>query len=326
MEVRDGRSPRREDLQAREPEWKAGDVMSANGWTAATLDKALSEARLPEQTRVGAVRLQVGDLQRSIGYYTEVLGMAVLERSDGHASLGASAGPPLVHLVEKIGVAPVPRRGRFGLYHFALLLPDRAALGRFAAHLVSSGVRPGMADHAVSEALYLTDPDGLGIEVYADRPRDSWTYRGEELVMSTDPVDLDDVIAASEGVAWTGLPDGTTMGHVHLHVGDLASAEAFYHRALGFDKTVWSYPGALFFSAGGYHHHLATNVWSPGPSARTDEARLLEWDLVVPAQGQVGDFAHRLRTAGYVVEDRPDGALAADPWGTRVRVRAEARS
>ena len=150
-----------------------------------------------------------------------------------------------------------------------------------------------MADHAVSEALYLTDPDGLGIEVYADRPRASWTYRGDELVMTTEPLDIGGLITAGEGSDWGGAPDGTTMGHVHLHVGDLARAEAFYHRALGFDKTVWSYPGALFFSAGGYHHHLGTNIWSPGPSARADEAKLLEWELVVPERRQTNDVARK---------------------------------
>ena len=113
------------------------------------------------------------------------------------------------------------------------------------------------------------------------------------------------------------------MGHVHLHVGDLARAEAFYHRALGFDKTVWSYPGALFFSAGGYHHHLGTNIWSPGPSARADEAKLLEWELVVPERRQTNDVAQRLRAGGYVVDDAPDGVRTSDPWGTRVYVRSE---
>ena len=149
----------------------------------------------------------------------------------------------------------------------------------------------------------LNDPDGLGIEVYADRPHGSWTYRGDELVMTTEPLDIGGLITAGEGNDWDGAPDGTTMGHVHLHVGDLARADAFYHRALGFDKTVWSYPGALFFSAGGYHHHLGTNIWSPGPSARADEARLLEWELVVPERGQTDDVAERLRTGGYVVDD-----------------------
>ena len=276
---------------------------------------------LPEQTHVGAVHLQISDLQRSVEYYQGVLGMDVLERDSDRALLGVGVAG-LAHLVEKRGVMPVPQRGRFGLYHFAILLPDRAALGRFAAHVLGLGLRPGMADHAVSEALYLSDPDGLGIEVYADRPRASWTYRGDELVMTTEPLDVAGLLTAREG-DWSGAPEGTTMGHVHLHVGDLARADAFYHRGLGFDKKVWSYPGALFFSAGGYHHHLGTNTWSPGPSARADEARLLEWELVVPERKQTNDVAKRLRAGGYVVDDAPDGVRTSDPWGTRVHVRSE---
>ena len=156
------------------------------------------------------------------------------------------------------------RRGAFGLYHFAILVPDRAAIGRFAAHLSSLGISVGMADHRVSESLYLSDPDGLGIEVYADRPRRTWQSHDRELAMATDPLDITSVIAAGGGEKWDGAPPGTTMGHVHLHVGSLEGAEAFYHGALGFNKTVWSYPGALFLAAGGYHHHLGTNT-GPGP-------------------------------------------------------------
>ena len=277
--------------------------------------------RLPDGTRVGGVTLHVSDVQRSVEYYSNVLGMTLLDREDNLARLGiAGTGQPLAVLREKPGIAPAPRAGRFGLFHFAVLLPDRRSLGRFAAHLLSSGVRPGMADHAVSEALYLTDPDGLGIEVYADRPRSSWAQQRNELVMVTEPLDVADVIAAGRGEAWTQMPDGTVMGHIHLHVGDIERAEAFYHSALGFDKTVWSYPGALFMSAGGYHHHVATNVWSPGPSARDDEARLLEWELIVPGAEEAEQVARRVTDAGYGVSQSGLTWVAADPWGTRVRI------
>ena len=143
--------------------------------------------------------------------------------------------------------------------------------------------------------------------------------------MTTAPLDVGSLITAGHGEDWRGAPAGTTMGHVHLHVGDLAKADAFYHGALGFDKTVWSYPGALFFSAGGYHHHLGTNIWSPGPSAGADEAKLLEWELVVPERTQTNDVAERLRAGGYAVDDAPEGVRTSDPWGTQMYIRSEER-
>ena len=212
------------------------------------------------------------------------------------------------------------RRGALGLYHFAILLPERAALGRFAMHLSALGARVGSADHLVSEAFYLSDPDGLGIEVYADRPRSAWRRRGRELVMATDPLDVGDLVAASEGQPWTGMPRGTRVGHVHLHVGDLEEAERFYHLALGLDKMVWSYPGALFLAAGGYHHHLGTNVWSAETPAREEEARLIEWELLVPGREAAAAARNSLGAAGYATEQSETGVTAADPWGTRVRI------
>jgi catechol 2,3-dioxygenase len=268
--------------------------------------------RLPADTHIGVVRLQVSDLTRSVEYYEHMLGLRVLDASSTLASLGAHSDEPhFLELHTRPGVTR-SRRGAFGLYHFAILLPERAALGRFAAHLSSVGARVGMADHFVSEALYLWDPDGLGIEVYADRPRSEWQLRGRELVMTTEDLDLDSLIAAAAGESWTGMPAGTRIGHVHLHVGSLAEAEAFYHSALGFDKVVWSYPGALFLSAGGYHHHLGTNVWSPGPAPEDLEARLLEWELVLPREQDIAAALSSLRSESDVV---------ADPWGTQLRLR-----
>lgn len=276
--------------------------------------------RLPDATHVGTVRLQVSDLERSLTYYTDVLGLRVLETGDTVAVLGPQGEDrPLVRLETGPGVTRA-RRGALGLYHFAILLPERAALGRFIAHLSNRRVRVGSADHLVSEALYLWDPDGLGIEVYADRPRSTWRHEGRQLAMATDPLDLDDLLRAGGDTPWTGMPAGTVMGHVHLHVGDLAEAERFYHLALGLEKMVWQYPGALFLAAGGYHHHLGTNVWSPGPSAGADEARLLDWELVVPSDADVATATERLRAAGFSgVEDRR-GLTVRDPWGTALRI------
>jgi len=279
--------------------------------------------RLPDATHVGRVRLQVADLQRSIDYYERVLGFRTVDRIDGAATLTAQDDDrPLVELREKRGIAPAPRRGAYGLYHFAILLPSRADLGRFVSHIASFGIRLGAADHWVSEAIYLTDPDGLGIEVYADRPRDQWQVRGREIAMSTDPLDIESVVSAGGGGEWTGAPAGTTIGHVHLHVGNLEEGEAFYHAALGLDKVVWGYPGALFLSAGGYHHHLGTNTWSPGPSATEDQAHLIGWELAVPSGSDAAEVAGNLDRAGYQTTSENGSWTVRDPWGTRLRIAA----
>jgi len=278
--------------------------------------------RLPPDTRLGVVRLQVADLARSIAYYDRVIGLRVLTRTPTTAVLGAREGDdPLIELRARAGATPVPHRGRLGLYHFAILLPDRAALGRLLAHLGEIGVRAGMSDHLVSEALYLTDPDGLGIEVYADRPRSAWRMRGPALAMATDPLDASGVVAAANGEPWTGAPAGTRIGHVHLFVGDLDAAAALYHRALGLDRVeLGGLPGALFLSAGGYHHHLGTNTWASGaPVATEGDARLVEWTIIVPSAADVAAATRSLAGAGYAVTD----AGVADPWGTRVRITAQ---
>lgn len=281
------------------------------------------EYRLPDQTHIGRVKLQVADLGRSIEYYRDVIGLRVLNRSGHVATLGGHGDDtPLLELHERRGVSPVPRRGLLGLYHFAILLPDRPSLGRFLQHVADLGLSPGMSDHFVSEAIYLQDPDNLGIEVYVDRPRSEWKEEDGQLAMTTIPLDVRSVLHAGEGQPWTGAPEGTRIGHVHLHVGDIPRAEAFYHAALGFDKTVWSYPGALFLSAGGYHHHLGTNTWARGaPAASEDDARLLEWELIVPGTNDVEGVAKSLEANGQSPTRESRGIVVQDPWGTQLRVR-----
>jgi catechol 2,3-dioxygenase len=281
--------------------------------------------RLPDATTLGRVKLQVSDLERSLSFYTAVLGLRALKQTPGHAILGATEGDsPIVELVEREGVRSVPPRGRLGLFHFAILLPDRAALGKLVRHLGDLDVHPGMSDHFVSEAIYLQDPDNLGIEVYADRPRSEWRVENGQLAMATEPLDVENLLAESGDARWTGAPAGTRIGHVHLHVGDLEKAEAFYHNALGLDKVVWNYPGALFLSAGGYHHHLGTNTWARGaPSASDDDARLLEWEIIVPQRTDVDAAASSLERARYAVQRDGADALANDPWGTQLRLKGE---
>jgi catechol 2,3-dioxygenase len=277
--------------------------------------------RLPAETSLGAVRLLVSDLGRSATYYQRVLGLRATTIGDDRLILTPPENDrPLVELEVRPGIRPAPRRSTLGLYHFAILLPDRHALGRFLAHLSSIGVSAGMSDHLVSEAIYLTDPDGLGIEVYADRPRSEWRYRDRQLAMATEPLNSRDVIAAGQGKPWTGMPAGTVMGHVHLHVGDLPAAEAFYHAGLGLDKVVWDYPGALFLSAGGYHHHVGTNTWAPGPPPAADQARLLSWELALPAASDARAAAQSLEHAGYAVGRADDAWVTADPWGNPLRI------
>ena len=277
--------------------------------------------RLPGDTHVGRVRLQVGDLARSLAYYGDTLGLRVLDRDSDRVTLAAhGSDAALVELHEHRDARPVPRHGRLGLYHFAILLPDRAALGRLIGHLADLGESMGAADHLVSEAIYLTDPDGLGIEVYADRPREEWKHEGRQLSMDTQALDVPDLLREAGGVAWTGMPAGTTIGHVHLHVGDLEASKRFYHDGVGLDLLVWSYPRALFLAAGGYHHHLGINTWAGTRAAppAPDDAQLLEWELVVPRAADVSSVVHSVREAGFEARDE----LLRDPSGTPLRVIA----
>jgi catechol 2,3-dioxygenase len=277
--------------------------------------------RLPGETHIGAVRLQVSNLEKSIQYYETVIGMRVLSRTAASARLGPHGEDrTLIQLDELKNARPVPRRGLLGLYHFAILLPGREALGSFAEHLAAIGAYAGMSDHLVSEALYLTDPDGLGIEVYADRDRSTWTAVNDQIVMATKPLDVENLIAAAKGEKWKGIPAGTVIGHVHLYVGDIDEAADFYHHALGFDKIVWNYPGALFMSAGGYHHHLGVNTWAGNSPKATDaDARLLDWELVLPNANDAAEAVTALENAGYLVERDGDTVRARDPWGTALK-------
>lgn len=281
--------------------------------------------RLPGESHLGAVRLQVSNLDRSIQWYEAVLGVRVLSRTAQGAALAAQdEAQPLIELREKKGIKPVPRSGLLGLYHYAILLPDRLALGRFIGHLAKLGMHAGMSDHFVSEAVYINDPDGLGIEVYADRPRSQWKIEDRQLSMTTLPLNARALVEAAGNEAWSGLPKGTVIGHVHLFVGDIDRAAAFYHELVGFDKVVWSYPGALFMSAGGYHHHLGTNVWAAqSPPASDNDARLIEWEIVVPRAADVAAVEASVRQSA-AVDREGESILLRDPWGTAVRVRAEA--
>lgn len=282
--------------------------------------------RLPDDAHLGAVRLQISDLARSLEWYQAVLGLDIIERTATTAVLSPKGeSRPLIELREKKGIHAVPRRKLLGLYHFAILLPDRLALGRFIGHLAKIGLHAGMSDHFVSEAVYIDDPDGLGIEVYADRPRSAWKHENRQLTMSTLPLNAQALFEAAGRAPWEGLPAGTVIGHVHLFVGDIDRAAAFYHDLIGFDKVVWNYPGALFMSAGGYHHHLGTNIWAAqSPPASENDAKLIEWEIVVPTDSDVADIEASVRKGGVAVDREGSSIMVRDPWGTAVRIRATA--
>ncbi|MBX6331329.1 MAG: VOC family protein [Gemmatimonadaceae bacterium] len=307
-----------------------GDAARVEPATPGSYGEAPRGYRLPAATRLGPVHLQVADLARSLPFYEQVLGLHPVAHEASHVTLAAHGDDtPLVELHERPGARRAPPRGRLGLYHVAIRLPDRPSLGRFVRHLAATGARAGAADHLVSEALYLQDPDNLGIEVYADRPRDTWRRVGRELAMATDPLDAADLVRAAGDSPSAGMPAGTTIGHVHLHVGDIARAADFYAEALGFDRIVWHYPGALFLSAGGYHHHLGTNIWagSGATPPAEDDAQLLEWTIDLPDQASLDAAAESLSRAGYQARWDRDARIgpqlvAHDPWGTTVRLRA----
>lgn len=285
---------------------------------------------LPPTTALGPVRLTVADLTGAAAFYEQVLGLrpAGPPRDDGVVALGpaadGSAGRPLVELVGDPAAPPRARRS-CGLFHIALLVPGRAALAQALRRLAAAGGRlDGASDHLVSEALYLSDPEGNGIELYADRPREAWrrTDAGE-LAMATLALDIDDLLAAApEAGDDAGMPAGTTVGHVHLQVADLATAEAFYAGALGFDVTVRSYPGALFAAAGGYHHHVGLNTWAGAGGLPRDRAArgLRDFAVVLPSAAERDRTARRVAAAGYDVRDEDGNAIATDPFGIDVRL------
>jgi catechol 2,3-dioxygenase len=280
--------------------------------------------RLPEETRVGRVRLQVGDLERSLEFYQGVIGFRAITREEGRALLGAEGSDEiLLEIVERPGARAVPRRGLLGIYHFAVLLPGRAELGRFLRHVAELPVHVGASDHGISEATYLVDPDGITIEVYRDRLRSEWPRVDGEIFAGNLPLDFAGIMRDGGHQSWSGLPTGTTVGHVHFYVGSLPAAEAFYVDGLGFEPMIRNLPGALFVAAGGYHHHVGLNTWAAGsPVAADDDARLLDWELVLPDGDSVRRAAESLREHGVQVDGEGSGFIARDPWGIAVRLVA----
>jgi len=289
--------------------------MSATGPAEPTASTV--RASLPARTGMGPVHLSVADLERSLAYYRNAVGLAVLEHVDGRVSLGTGAIELLV-LVEERGARPA--RGHTGLFHFALLLPARAELARWLAHAGRDRVPlTGLSDHDVSEAIYLRDPDEHGIEIYADRPRELW--EGEVGTrLTTFPLDVDALLGELDDPAsepFDGLPVGTVMGHVHFCVAGVPDTIAFYRDVLGFELTASLGEQAAFLAAGGYHHHVGANIWEsagavPPPPGT---ARLLHATIVLPTAADRDDLVRRLEGSGQIVEETAHGPTVRDPSG-----------
>ena len=232
-------------------------------------------------TTLGDVVLTVADLDAEAAFYRDAIGLREIRRATDFVEFGAPGdGAPLVTLIARPDATPRPPRTT-GLFHLALLVPSRADLARALNRVTGAGSRfTGASDHLVSEALYLDDPEGNGIEIYRDRPREEWTYTPSGLEMATLPLDIEGVLASAPAAdAGNGMAPGTRIGHVHLQVASIPAAERFYTGALGFEPTARGYPGALFVSAGGYHHHVGLNIWgsegSTGPAGGLARAAAL---------------------------------------------------
>ena len=271
-------------------------------------------------TAIGTVELTVGDIDVQTAFYRETIGLREIRRTSDTVELGAaSGGAALVTLVHRPD-APLRQPRTTGLFHLALLVPSRPELARAFHRVHAAAWRfTGASDHLVSEALYLDDPEGNGIEIYRDRPRSDWETENGELRMGTLPLDLAGVLAKVEdGDVGAGMPGGTRIGHVHLQVADIPGAEAFYVDAVGFEPVVRAYSGALFVSAGGYHHHLGLNTWAgKGAPAPPEGARgLRSFSVVLPDGEALAAAEVSLAAAGH--EALEVSTSYADPSGNRL--------
>lgn len=273
-------------------------------------------------TFVGQVNLKVADINRSISFYQQVIGFQILEQSKRKAVLTANGKTPLLSIEQPDNVIPKQPRTT-GLYHFALLLPTRSDLARIIEHFSKNGYPlQGASDHLVSEALYLADPDGNGIEIYFDRPSSNWDWSNGEVMMTTERLDIESILAESNGEQWIGLPSDTLMGHIHLHVADLQKTEDFYCKGLGFDLVNRYGQQALFISTGGYHHHIGLNTWNGvgAPAPSENSVGLISFSLVFPSEEARKITLEHLNQIGAIIIHESSAYFTIDPSGNRIQL------
>lgn len=280
-----------------------------------------AEHLLPDNTRLGLAHLRVTDLDEALAFYSDGIGLQTVRRDGDTVWLAPGAErDPIVALTSSPHFRPRPRAST-GLYHIAIRTPDRPSLANLLRRLAVRRVPfSGFSDHAVSEALYLPDPDGNGIELYRDRPRTEWRITGDQIEMTTEALDVQRLLDEAEGGDDAPLDPKTDLGHVHLHVGSLAAAEAFWCGVIGFDVVTRGYPGALFVSAGGYHHHLGLNTWAGSARPPADAVGLAYFTLVLPSQADRAALLARAEAAGLPVEDQAGRPLLRDRDGNAVVV------
>lgn len=251
---------------------------------------------------VSHVQIKVSNLKNSLDYYQSIIGFSVLEQTETTAVLTTDGKTSILSLEEVPNALPL-RNGLTGLYHFAILLPTRKDLGNIVQHFIQHNVRIGAGDHFVSEALYLNDPDGNGIEIYVDRPESTWTWNGDYVDMGTVQLDFQPILAEADG-QWNGLPEGTVMGHIHLSVADLKETEDFYANILGFDVVTRYGNQALFISTGKYHHHIGLNTWhsANGVKAADNNVGLKSFTIVLNDDQRAEQIKENLQKAGAKVE------------------------
>jgi catechol 2,3-dioxygenase len=273
-------------------------------------------------TTVGLVALRVSNLERSRLFYESLLGFQPLEQKASSVVLGGEDREPLLELIEVSGATPQPPRAT-GLYHVAILFPTRPDLGRALGRLIEAGWQVGQGDHLVSEALYLSDPDGNGLEIYRDRPRDTWRWVNGMVEVATGPVDIESLFEEGrrDAKSWSVLPAGVRVGHIHLKVGDIEQARQFYHSVLGFDIT-GHYPGVLFVSAGGYHHHIALNTWHSqgGKPTPASSAGLQRYMLAIPTREGLLEVKERLLAHQVPITEGEDSIEVKDPWNHQIHL------